>query len=239
MGTRRRTEETISPKIQKSPEALSKRAVAIMHLLETHTAGMIPPMSSTIVQKFGRDPFLVLISCLLSLRTKDMVTLPASLRLFSKAVTPQQLLTLSTPEIEKLIYPVGFYHRKALLLHAVSHDLILRFNAQVPQTLAELSSIKGIGLKTANLVLSEGFGIPAICVDTHVHRISNRLGLVHTTTPEETEEALRLILPQEYWIRFNRLLVVWGQNICVPIAPKCSECAVFDLCERVDVTKSR
>lgn len=196
-------------------------------------------MSFTIVQKFGQDPFLVLISCLLSLRTRDTDTLPASLRLFSQAVTPDELLTLSVPEIEKLIYPVGFYHRKALLLHAVSEALIQRFNGKVPNNLADLMSIGGIGLKTANLVLAEGFGIPAICVDVHAHRIFNRLGLVQTSTPEETEKALRELLPVDYWIRFNRLLVVWGQNICVPISPKCSECAIYDLCERVGVTKHR
>lgn len=196
-------------------------------------------MSFTIVQKFGQDPFLVLISCLLSLRTRDTDTLPASLRLFSRAVTPDELLSLGIPEIEKLIYPVGFYRRKALLLHAVSEALIQRFNGKVPNNLADLMSISGIGLKTANLVLAEGFGIPAICVDVHVHRISNRLGLVQTKTPEETEVALRELLPVEYWIRFNRLLVVWGQNICVPISPKCSECAIYDLCERIGVTRSR
>lgn len=196
-------------------------------------------MTSTIVQKFGRDPFLVLISCLLSLRTRDTATLPASLRLFSKAVTPQELLALNTPEIEELIYPVGFYRRKAILVQQVSDTIIVRFGGKVPKDLESLMSIKGIGLKTANLVLAEGFGIPAICVDVHVHRISNRLGLVQTHTPEETEKALRQVLPQEYWTAWNRLMVMWGQNICVPITPKCSECAIFDLCERVGVTKSR
>ncbi|MGE4257853.1 MAG: endonuclease III [Candidatus Babeliales bacterium] len=200
---------------------------------------MTPPMSFTIVQKFGRDPFLVLISCLLSLRTRDTETLPASLRLFKQAVTPHELLELSTLEIEHLIYPVGFYRRKAVLLHEVSHAIIERFGGKVPNSLPELLSIRGIGLKTANLVLAEGFGIPAICVDVHVHRISNRLGLVQTKTPEQTEAALRGLLPQEYWIRYNRLMVMWGQNICVPVSPKCSECAVFTLCERVGVTKSR
>lgn len=234
-----RTEETISPKPKKSPAELRKRAITIIRLLEVHTQGMVPTMTTTIVQKFGRDPYLVLISCLLSLRTRDTDTLPASLRLFSKAVTPQELLTLTIPEIENSIYPVGFYRKKAILLKEVSHTLITRFGGKVPQTLQELMSIKGIGLKTANLVLAEGFGIPAICVDVHVHRISNRLGLIETTTPEETEAALRELLPQEYWIPYNSLMVMWGQNICVPISPKCSDCAVFDLCERVGVTKHR
>ena len=215
------------------------RAIKIIHILEQATKSMIEPAASSIVKQYGRNPFLVLISCLLSLRTKDTVSLPASIRLFEYARTPEQLLVLPIVQIEKIIYPTGFYKRKARGLHFVSDQLIKRFNGKVPNTFEELISIKGVGPKTANLVLAEGFGIPAICVDTHVHRISNRLGLVSTKTPEQTEAALKELLPQEYWSTYNTLLVTWGQNICVPISPFCSKCPLFDLCPKAGVTKRR
>ncbi|MBI2775012.1 endonuclease III [Candidatus Dependentiae bacterium] len=196
-------------------------------------------MVFSISEQLGRDPFLVLISCLLSLRTKDTVTFPASMRLFEYARTPEQLLKLPILTIEKLIYPVGFYHRKALLMHSVSKDLLDRFGGKVPGIEEDLLSIKGVGRKTANLVLGEGFGIPAICVDTHVHRVANRLGLVETQTPEQTETELKKIIPKDYWIRLNQWLVVWGQQICVPISPFCSKCPLRPVCKRVGVTKSR
>jgi endonuclease-3 len=142
-------------------------------------------------------------------------------------------------QLERSIYALGFYRRKAASLRYVSQELITRFHGKVPSSPEELLSIKGIGRKTANLVLGEAFGIPALCVDTHVHKISNRLGLVSTKTPDQTEWALKKILPQQYWIEYNRLLVVWGQNICVPLSPFCSKCPVFDLCHRVGVIKSR
>lgn len=207
--------------------------------LRRATEGLIPPASSTIVSRFGRDPFLVLIGCILSLRTKDTVSLPASCRLFESARTPRELLGLSTEAIASLIYPVGFYRRKAVTIHKICAELLTRFDAIVPQTLEELMSLPGVGPKTANLVLAEGFGIPALCVDTHVHRISNRLGVVTTKTPEETEAALRQVLPQKYWIEWSRLLVMLGQNICVPISPFCSICPVRPVCKRVGVTRSR
>lgn len=200
---------------------------------------MTPTMTTTIVALYGRDPFLVLISCLLSLRTRDKVTLAASIQLFNLAKTPQELVQIPTQTLEKLIYPVGFYRRKAQLLKTVCHYLLDNCAGKVPNNKEELLNIPGVGLKTANLVLGEGFGIPAICVDTHVHRISNRLGLVATKSPGQTEEMLKQILPQEYWIEFNRLLVIWGQNICVPISPFCSKCAIYDLCERNGVYKNR
>jgi endonuclease III len=212
---------------------------SIIEGLRAATRGMAPPASQEIVSRFGRDTFLILISCLLSLRTKDTVSLPASYRLFDCARTPRELLALPIGTIETLIYPVGFYKRKAVLMHSVSHELLTRFKGVVPNTKGALLSIKGIGLKTANLVLAEGFGIPALCVDTHVHRISNRLGLVSTETPEETEAALQQVLPQEYWIEWNRLLVMWGQNICVPISPFCSRCPIAPFCQRNGVVKSR
>ena len=200
---------------------------------------MIKPMVSSLIDQFGQDPFLVLISCLLSLRTKDTVTLPICIRLFAQAKTPQEFLKIPQTQLQKLIYSVGFYRRKAAVLHAVCQQIIDEFNGKVPKPREKLLSLPGVGRKTANLVLGEGFGIPAICVDTHVHRISNRLGLVKTSTPAQTEAALEKILPKEYWIEWNQLLVMWGQNICVPISPYCSRCPVFDLCKRVGVTKSR
>jgi endonuclease III len=215
------------------------RALAIISILKKATKGMERPASSAIVEKYGRDPFLILVSCLLSLRTKDSVSFPASIRLFSHAKTPEQMLKVPVSKIEKLIYPTGFYHRKARLLHEVSRDLLERFEGEVPSNLDQLLSIKGVGRKTANLVLGVAFEIPAICVDTHVHRVSNRLGLVKTTTTEETEAELKKILPSQYWIEYNQLMVQWGQNICVPISPFCSKCAIAKLCPRIGVIRSR
>lgn len=217
----------------------SLRATQIVELLRVATKGMVKPAAVSIVAQYGQDPFLILVSCILSLRTRDTVSLPASQRLFTHALTPRELLNLPLSTLEKIIYPVGFYRQKAKQLKDISLTLIEKFNGIVPSTHAELLTLKGVGPKTANLVLAEGFNIPAICVDTHVHRISNRLGLVKTKTPEETEIELKKILPQEYWREYNRLLVMWGQNVCVPISPFCSTCPLYDLCERRGVTKSR
>ena len=216
-----------------------ERAIRIIHLLRKATKKMEQPASLSIINQYGRDPYLVLISCLLSLRTKDTVSLPASQRLFEHAKTPRQMLGLPIKQIEKLIYPTGFYHRKARLLHTVSQDLLDRFKGKVPANLEDLLSIKGVGRKTANLVLGVAFEIPAICVDTHVHRVSNRLGLVKTKTTDETEQELKKILPPEYWIEYNHLLVMWGQNICVPVSPKCSQCVLLPICPQVGVTRYR
>lgn len=216
-----------------------QRAVKIIKVLRTATKSMVQPAATQIVNEFGRDPYLVLISCLLSLRTRDTVSLPASRRLFQFARTPQEMLKLTQKQIEQIIYPTGFYRQKAKLVHTISADLIERFAGKVPHTEADLLSLKGVGRKTANLVLGEGFGIPAICVDTHVHRISNRLGLVKSKDPVDTERQLKEVLPEKYWIEYNHLIVMWGQNICVPISPFCSKCAIFDYCERNGVKKSR
>lgn len=199
----------------------------------------LPDPSVTLVGKRWRDPFLVLISCILSLRTKDATTLPAAERLFRLADTPQNMLKLDAQQIEKTVYPVGFYRTKARTILNICRDLIERFESRVPDDLEALMTMKGVGRKTANLVLTEGFGIPAICVDTHVHRISNRLGYVQTKTPHETEMALRKKLPKRYWIDYNTLLVTWGQNICKPISPWCSKCDVQKYCQRVGVKTSR
>jgi endonuclease-3 len=181
----------------------------------------------------------VLIACILSLRTQDTTTGPAAARLFAAAATPADLLALSAARIAKLIYPVGFYRTKARVILGICRDLLERFGGRVPDTIDDLLTLNGVGRKTANLVVTMGFGKPGICVDTHVHRISNRLGYVRTKTPEETEMALRERLPRRFWIGYNDLLVGFGQNVCTPISPRCSTCPVRPLCRRVGVTSAR
>ncbi|MDQ5890414.1 MAG: endonuclease [Candidatus Dependentiae bacterium] len=170
-------------------------------------------MTETIINEFGHDPFIILISCLLSLRARDVVTIHVCRDLFSRINAPQQLCTLSTEELEHIIYKTGFYKNKAGTLKAVSAALLAHHNGHVPTTEAELLALPGVGQKTANLVLGMAFNVPAICVDTHVHRISNLWGLVHTRNPDETEKALKLVVPQEYWIEWNKVLVMLGQNM--------------------------
>jgi endonuclease-3 len=182
---------------------------------------------------------MILISTLLSLRTKDEVTAVATERLFSLASTPEEMLKVSQAKIAKTIYPVGFYHVKARTIHGVCRDLIKRFNSQVPDDLEELLSIKGVGRKTANLVVSLAYGKEGICVDTHVHRISNRLGYVQTEKPDETEFALRDKLPNKHWLIYNTIMVAFGRKTCKPVSPLCSQCPVSKYCDRVGVTLSR
>jgi len=170
-------------------------------------------MASVIVEEYGKDPFLILISCLLSLRTRDVISLPVSQALFAHAKTPQELVKIPIPKLEKIIHATGFYRNKARVLHNVSVALIKNFKGKVPSSLDDLLSLPGVGRKTANLVLAQAFDSPAICVDTHVHRLANQLGMVHTKTPEQTELALQKIVPKKYWIELNRLLVTWGQQI--------------------------
>lgn len=216
-----------------------ERIEKIFAILEKATQGMPQPMVTQIEHDYGRDPYLILISCLLSLRARDVMTYRICKELFKRARTPQQMITLPVGELETLFKPIGFYRRKAKLVIEVSKELIERFGSKVPATEEELLSLHGVGRKTANLVLSEGFDIPAICVDTHVHRVSNRLGIVKTKTPEQTEEALKKILPPSQWSKVNRYLVIWGQNICVPISPFVSRCALAPYCPRIGVKKSR
>jgi len=192
-----------------------------------------------LVGKRWGNPFLVLISCIISLRTKDEVTLGASQRLFHLATKPTAMLQLNTETIEKAIYPVGFYRTKARNIKAICRDIIDRFKGEVPDDIDSLLTLQGVGRKTANLVVTEGFGKLGVCVDTHVHRISNRLGYVKTRTPEETEWALRRKLPKSFWIEYNSLLVTWGQNICKPISPFCSRCKISGLCLKRGVLSSR
>jgi endonuclease-3 len=193
----------------------------------------------TIVSQREGDPFKVLISCILSLRTQDRTTGPASERLFALASTPQALANLPVEQIEQAIFPVGFYHTKAAQIKELSKELIRRYEGRVPDSIDELLSFKGVGRKTANLVVTLGFKKPGICVDTHVHRICNRWGYVRTNTPEKTEFALRALLPGEYWLIINDLLVTFGQNLCKPVSPFCSRCPLAVFCDRVGVTKSR
>jgi len=187
----------------------------------------------------NNDPFRVLISCLLSLRTKDKVTGEASERLFKFARTPKALSQLSVKKIERTIYPVGFYRVKAKRIKDLSRVILRKHNGKVPNTIDDLLMLKGVGRKTANLVATLGYGQDGICVDTHVHRITNRLGLVRTKTPTHTEFALREIIPVRYWKELNSLLVAFGQGICKPISPLCSRCRVRPFCNRVGITLHR
>ena len=186
-----------------------------------------------------RDPFKVLISCLLSLRTQDKVTGEASERLFGLAQTPEALAGLDVAKIEKAIYPVGFYRVKAARVREISREIAEKYHGKVPDTIEELLLLKGVGRKTANLVVTLGYKKDGICVDTHVHRITNRWGLVKTKTPDETEFALRGVLPVKYWQELNGTLVAFGQGICKPISPLCSQCRIRASCARVGVDRSR
>jgi endonuclease III len=193
----------------------------------------------TIVSQREGDPFKVLISCILSLRTQDRTTAAASARLFAIADTPGRMALLSAEDIEKAIYPVGFYRNKAAQILDICKGLLKSYDGKVPDEIDELLKFRGVGRKTANLVVTLGFGKPGICVDTHVHRICNRWGYIRTKTPVETEFVLRAKLPGEYWLEINDLLVTFGQNLCHPVSPRCSVCPLVQLCDRVGVAKSR
>lgn len=180
-----------------------------------------------------KDPYLVLIACILSLRTNDRTTYPATLRMLELAKTPHEMMNVDEETLAQAIYPVGFYKNKAGQIIELSKLIVEKYNGKVPDTIDELCKFRGVGRKTANLVMTLGFGVPAICVDVHVHRIFNRLGYLKTSTPEETEFALRDKLPIEHWIPINTLLVTHGQNVCKPISPKCSECPICDFCDKL------
>ena len=180
-----------------------------------------------------KNPYLVLIACILSLRTNDKTTYPATLRMLELAKTPDEMKNVSVEDLSKAIYPVGFYENKAKQIIELSKTIDEELGGQVPDEIEDLIKFKGVGRKTANLVLSLGFNKPAICVDVHVHRIFNRLGYIKTKTPEETEFALREKLPQKYWIDINTLLVTHGQNVCKPIKPKCLECPIAGYCAKI------
>lgn len=177
-----------------------------------------------------KDPYLVLIGCILSLRTNDKTTYPATLRMLKLAKTPQEMLNISEEELAKAIYPVGFYQNKARQIIDLSKIIVEELDGKVPDTIEDLIKFNGVGRKTANLVLAKGFNKPAICVDIHMHRIFNRLGYVNTKTPEETEFALREKLPIKYWIDINTLIVTHGQNVCKPTRPLCQQCPIALFC---------
>ena len=179
-----------------------------------------------------KNPYLVLIGCILSLRTNDRTTYPATLRMLELAKTPEEMMKVDEDVLAKAIYPVGFYANKAKQIIELSKIIVEKMNGQVPETIEELIKFNGVGRKTANLVLAKGFCVPAICVDVHVHRIFNRLGLIQTKTPEETEFSLREKLPEKYWLDINTLLVTHGQNVCKPINPKCELCPISQFCEK-------
>ena len=211
---------------------------AALRILRREVSQWQEPVVGVVAKESG-DPFRILIACVLSLRTKDQTTAEASRRLFSLASDPSNMLRLSRRRIERAIYPVGFYRTRAKQIHEICRRLLTEYDGQVPDSLEDLLTLKGVGRKTANLVVTVAFGKPGICVDTHVHRISNRWGYVKTKTPDDTEQALRRKLPRRYWITFNDLLVPFGQNLCQPVSPYCSRCKLVKYCDQVGVTTSR
>jgi endonuclease-3 len=218
---------------------VTRRTVGrLLRILRREAPNWNAPILSLVAEE-EEDPFLTLIGCILSLRTKDEVTALAARRLFARARTPQAMLRLDPRELRRLIFPVGFYRTKVRVIRGICRDLIARYHGKVPDSIDELLTLKGVGRKTANLVVTEAFHKPGICVDTHVHRISNRWGLVRTRAPEQTEAALRIALPRRYWIEYNALLVAFGQTICQPVSPRCSRCPVESLCPRIGVARSR
>lgn len=210
----------------------------MIETLKTYLADDVPVVTR-ISRSDEADPFLVLVGTLLSLRTKDETTELVMGKLMERATTPGEILGIPTEELQHLLYPVGFYRNKAAVLKSVSRIILDKYGGRVPDTIDELLTIKGVGRKTANLVVTEGYQKPGICVDTHVHRISNRLGALSTRNPHKTEEALREILPQQYWIVYNTLLVAFGRRTCKPISPLCSSCPLSHLCGRVGVSRYR
>jgi len=210
----------------------------VISILEKAVACWETPAVTIVSQRDG-DPFKVLVSCILSLRTKDTTTGPASERLFHLAGTPEKLAALQPEQIEQAIFPVGFYHTKARQLIEISRRIVDEYAGRTPDTIENLLRFKGVGRKTANLVVTLGYGKPGICVDTHVHRICNRWGYVSTKDPDETEFQLREILPQAYWLKINDLLVTFGQNLCRPVSPICSKCPIYQYCIRCNVIKNR
>ena len=212
----------------------------VMRTLSRAITGMDLPAVEKISEEQAEDPFRVLIATLLSARTQDATTHAASTRLFARARTPRSLAKLTLAEIERLIYPVSFYRNKARFVKATAHALATRFGGRVPATMEELLTLPGVGRKTANLVLILGFRSQRnICVDTHVHRIANRLGWVATRQPDETEQALYRSTASRWWPYINLYLVTWGQNVCRPVHPRCSACVLAQICPKVGVIPRR
>jgi len=190
-------------------------------------------------ENFMKDPFRVWLSCIVSLRTRDTQTAKIVGPLFERVSSVEDILAIDEEELAKLIYPAGFYRQKAKQVKKTAPILMERFDGKIPSEIDDLLTLPGTGRKTANLVRTLGFGLPGICVDIHVHRISNRFGYVKTKTPDQTEFALRKKLPKRYWMDINRLLVMWGQNRCFPLRPRCSDCPLFSQCPRVGVQQHR
>jgi endonuclease-3 len=214
------------------------RIPAVMRRLARAIDGLEEPAIEKIAEDQQEDPFQVLIATMLSAQTKDAVTHAAATRLFAVASTPRRMLKLSPAEIERLIYPVSFYRNKAVHVLRTCEQIVSRFGGKVPTTMEELLTLPGVGRKTANLVLILAHrSAENICVDTHVHRISNRLGWVATRTPDETEQALYAAAHRKWWPLLNLYLVTWGQNVCRPVYPLCGRCVLVDLCPRIGVTK--
>jgi len=209
----------------------------VLTRIESYVRKLDDPLA---VEEHGqRDPFRVLISCIISLRTREETTRDSAQRLFKLATTPREMAELSEKTIAQSIYPAGFSNTKAGQIRSLSSLIVQQYNGQVPSKMEALLSLPGVGRKTANLVQSVAFDIPAICVDTHVHRIMNRLGYVHTKNPEQTEMALREYLPRSFWKPVNRILVLFGRSVCTPLSPRCSCCPVNDLCEKVGISRTR
>jgi len=200
---------------------------------------MEEPSVTKISKLSKRDPFRVLVSCLISLRTKDEVTLASSEKLFAEADTPEKMIELDEDKIAGLIYPAGFYKTKSATIRNICKVLKEEYGSKVPDEIDELVKLKGVGRKTANLVLVEGYGKPAVCVDTHVHRIFNRWGYLKTKNPDQTEQVLRKHLPKEYWITINEILVAYGRSVCKPVSPHCSSCRLSEYCDKVSVDRRR
>lgn len=216
----------------------------IIEILTTETKYFTPTLIKQIIKDHGKNPFLILICCLLSLRSKDTVTINVCNDLLKIAKTPKEILNIKLQQLEKIIFKTGFYRNKAKVLHQVSKIIIEKHNGLVPKTEDKLLKLPGVGRKTTNLVLGMAFDKPAICVDIHVHRISNRLGLItryliKTNTPEKTEIALKKLLQKKDWIKWNDLIVKFGQNICTPISPWCSKCVIKKYCKQIGVKKIR
>jgi len=225
-------------KLPPQPAVPRGRIRAVMRRLARAIDGLEEPAVEKIAEDQKEDPFQVLIATMLSAQTKDAVTHAAATRLFKVARTPRTMLKLRVTEIERLIYPVSFYRHKAVHVRETCRQLMSRYGGKVPDTMDELLTLPGVGRKTANLVLILAHASPDnICVDTHVHRISNRLGWVATRTPDETEQALYGAADRRWWPVINLYLVTWGQNVCRPVYPLCGTCVLFDLCPRIDVTR--
>lgn len=212
--------------------------VAVLDIMQQNVQ-QFPPTLIAALPEEQQTPYHVLAATLLSLRTRDLMTAQCAARLFSEADTVEQLAQLPEERIADLIYPVGFYRNKAAQLKELARRVVEEYSGRIPDTEEELLSFKGVGRKTANLVLSQGFGIPAICVDIHVHRICNRLGWITTEKPDETEQELMKLFPEQQWHRINDLFVRWGQNICTSRSPRCSVCPLVQYCAQVAVERSR